>query len=101
MFVYSLRARRKKKMSVQVAEEGNRRKGAMNAAETEQCVGDIVDWFTRKAELEKVSMPSRELASIEKALDNDNIPESFMTLLEIQDGGIWFNEYKGLSSKVH
>lgn len=42
--------------SVQVAEEGNRRKGIMDSNEIEQCIHDIVDWFERKGDLTASSL---------------------------------------------
>ncbi|CAK4077751.1 unnamed protein product [Aphanomyces euteiches] len=82
---------------VHVVEEGNRRKGGMTSEETEQCILDILSWFQRKkAALPKGSMDPQEVEALEKALGVD-IPKALAFLLEKQNGGIFFNEYKALS----
>ena len=37
---------------IEVAEEGNRRKGEMTPSEMRQCAKDIVAWFTQHADLD-------------------------------------------------
>ncbi|EQC34505.1 hypothetical protein SDRG_07833 [Saprolegnia diclina VS20] len=84
-------------MSVQVAEEGNKRKGGMTAEETEQCIFDILSWFQRKkANLPKATIEPEEVESLQKALGAP-VPRALGYLLEKQNGGVWFNEYKSLS----
>ncbi|OQR92067.1 hypothetical protein ACHHYP_04103 [Achlya hypogyna] len=95
-------------MSVQVAEEGNKRKGGMSAEETEQCILDVLSWFSRKkANLPKAtidpegSLPASsrhvEVESLHKALGAP-VPRALGYLLEKQNGGVWFNEYKEMIS---
>ncbi|KAF0699352.1 Aste57867_10068 [Aphanomyces stellatus] len=82
---------------VHVVEEGNRRKGGMSSEETEQCILDIISWFQRKkAALPKGGMDPQEVEALEKALDA-TVPKALAFLLEKQNGGIYFNEYKSLS----
>ncbi|ETV90385.1 hypothetical protein H310_14835 [Aphanomyces invadans] len=83
--------------TVQVVEEGNRRKGGMSSEETDQCILDILSWFQRKkAALPKGAMDPQEVEAMEKALET-TIPKALVFLLEKQNGGIWFNEFKSLS----
>ncbi|OQS05513.1 hypothetical protein THRCLA_20601 [Thraustotheca clavata] len=85
-------------MSVHVAEEGNKRKGGMTAEETEQCIHDILSWFQRKkANLPKAKMDPEEVESLNKALGAP-VPRALAFLLEKQNGGVWFNEYKEMIS---
>ncbi|ETV87030.1 hypothetical protein, variant [Aphanomyces astaci] len=84
--------------TVQVVEEGNRRKGGMSSEETDQCILDILSWFQRKkASLPKASMDPQEVEALEKALDAP-VPKALAFLLEKQNGGIWFNEFKEIIS---
>ncbi len=55
---------------------------------------DVLSWFQRKkANLPKATIDPQELECLQKALGAP-VPRALAYLLEKQNGGLWFNEFK-------
>lgn len=76
-------------MPITVAEEGNRRKGAMSSAEEAQCALDIATWFRRT--LDVAGADPAAVEALPKAL-GCGVPRVLGLLWEECDGGVWFGE---------
>eukprot|EP00968_Pinguiococcus_pyrenoidosus_P005633 scaffold367_cov254-Pinguiococcus_pyrenoidosus.AAC.21 len=76
-------------MSITVAEEGNRRVGAMDHEEVAQCVTDICNWFENAGGF--VAAERGNVEALQKSLDLD-IPEILYEMWLEADGGVWFGE---------
>lgn len=74
---------------ITVAEEGNKRKGAMAPAEMRQCAKDIVDWFRKHAELDASGTDSDEVDRISKQRP---LPLALEQLYLAARGGVWFED---------
>ena len=74
---------------VTVAEEGNKRKGAMTPAEMRQCAKDIVDWFRKHAELDAVGTDADEVDRISRQRP---LPLALEELYNAARSGIWFGD---------
>ncbi|KAH8058255.1 symporter [Aureococcus anophagefferens] len=51
---------------IEVAEEGNKRRGEMSPAEVRQCSKDIVEWFRKHADLDAVGTPQDDVDRMAK-----------------------------------
>lgn len=84
-------------MPVEVAEEGNRRRGDMSVAEVKQCILDIKTWF-RGQGVEMDGIPVAQLEGMSKELDLE-FPVAFEELYQEANGTIWFYEYQALAAE--
>ena len=72
---------------IEVAEEGNRRKGEMTPSEMRQCAKDIVAWFTQHAALDAKGADQSVIDELSKKRD---VPLALEELWREASTGIWF-----------
>ena len=76
---------------IEVAEEGNRRKGEMTPSEMRQCATDIVAWFTQHADLDAKGCDQSVIDDLSKKRD---VPLALEELWREASTGIWFEGYE-------
>jgi len=89
------------KMSVTVAEEGNKRKSGPSSSEVRQSLLDIKSWFVRVSGGDwaaNAGATSVDLQRLEKASDTQ-IPDTLLTMLTEVNGGLWFDDKPSYTSE--
>jgi len=74
---------------IEVAEEGNKRRGEMSPAEVRQCSKDIVEWFRKHADLDAVGTPSDD---VDRMAKRRALPLALEELYLSAKDGIWFED---------
>ena len=74
---------------IEVAEEGNKRRGEMSPAEVRQCSKDIVEWFRKHADLDAVGTPSDD---VDRMAKRRALPLALEELYLSARDGIWFED---------
>ena len=76
---------------IEVAEEGNRRRGEMTPSEMRQCAKDIVGWFTQHAELDAKGVDQSVIDDLSKKRD---VPLALEELWREAATDVWFEGYQ-------
>ena len=76
---------------IEVAEEGNRRKGEMTPSEMRQCAKDIVAWFAQHADLDAKGADQSVIDDLSKKRD---VPLALEELWREACSGVWFEGYE-------
>ena len=76
---------------IEVAEEGNRRKGEMTPSEMRQCAKDIVAWFQQHADLDAKGCDQSVIDDLSKKRD---VPLALEELWREAATDVWFEGYQ-------
>ena len=76
---------------IEVAEEGNRRRGEMTPSEMRQCAKDVVAWFQQHADLDAKGADQSVIDELSKKRD---LPLALEELWREACSGIWFEGYE-------